>query len=253
MKRLAAPKHWMLDKLGGIYAPRPTPGPHKKRECLPLMILIRNRLKYALTMKEVTLILKQRLVKVDNKVRTDNTFPTGFMDTISIDKVKANFRLLYDTKGRFTLVVQTPEDAKFKLCKVKRQDLGPKGIPYIATTDARTFRYVDPKIKVGDTVRVDLATNKVTEHAPFEVGNICMITGGKNCGRVGIIENRAKHPGSYEIVNVKDGSGHSFSTRAENVFVIGVGPKSWVTLPKAKGLRKTLLEEHEERTAAKKK
>ena len=247
LKRLVAPKHWMMDKLGGIYAPRPTPGPHKKRECLPLMILIRNRLKYALTMKEVTMILKQRLVQVDNKVRTDNTFPCGFMDTITIDKVKANYRLLMDVKGRFTLVAQTPEDSKFKLCKVKRQELGPKGIPYVATTDARTFRYVDPKIQVHDTVKVDLATGRVVEYAKFEVGNICMTTGGKNAGRVGIIENRAKHPGSYEIVNVKDANGHSFSTRAENVFVIGVGAKSWVTLPKDKGIRKTLLEEAEQR------
>ena len=245
MKRLAAPKHWMLDKLGGIYAPRPSPGPHKKRECLPLMILIRNRLKYALTMKEVTLILKQRLVKVDGKVRTDNTFPTGFMDVISIDKVKANYRLLYDTKGRFNLVPQTAEEAKFKLCKVRHQELGPKGIPYIATTDARTFRYVDPKIRIHDTVKVDLTTGRVVDFAKFEVGNIVTITGGKNAGRVGVIEHRATHPGSYEIVHVKDANGSTFSTRAENVFVLGTGTTSWVPLTKDKGIRKTPLEERE--------
>ena len=252
MKRLAAPKHWMMDKLGGIYAPRPSPGPHRKRECLPLVVLIRNRLKYALTMKEPTLILTQRLVKVDQQVRTDNTYPMGFMDTLSIEKVKAHFRLLLDTKGRFTLVAATPEEAKFKLCKVRHQDKGPKGIPYIATTDARTFRYVDPKIQVHDTVNVDLTTGRVVEFAKFEVGNVCMTTGGKNAGRVGIIEDRAKHPGSYEIVRVKDSNGHSFSTRADNVFVIGVGPKPWVTLPKDRGLRKTLLEEQEQRFAQKK-
>merc|ERR1712119_22012 len=38
LKRLNAPKHWMLDKLSGVFAPRPTPGPHKLRECLPLCI-----------------------------------------------------------------------------------------------------------------------------------------------------------------------------------------------------------------------
>jgi small subunit ribosomal protein S4e len=69
----------MLDKLGGIFAPRPTPGPHKLRECLPLTILLRNRLKYALTGREVTQILMGRHIKVDGKVRTDSTFPAGFM------------------------------------------------------------------------------------------------------------------------------------------------------------------------------
>lgn len=69
----------MLDKLGGVYAPRPSTGPHKLRECLPLVIFLRNRLKYALTGNEVLKIVKQRLIKVDGKVRTDPTYPAGFM------------------------------------------------------------------------------------------------------------------------------------------------------------------------------
>ena len=31
LKRLNAPKHWMLDKMGGIWAPKPSCGPHKVR------------------------------------------------------------------------------------------------------------------------------------------------------------------------------------------------------------------------------
>lgn len=69
----------MLDKMSGTFAPRPSPGPHKLRECLPLIILLRNRLKYALTKREVTSILMQRFIKVDNKVRTDTNYPTGVM------------------------------------------------------------------------------------------------------------------------------------------------------------------------------
>ena len=34
LKRLRAPKHWMLDKLTGIFAPRPSTGPHSMRESL---------------------------------------------------------------------------------------------------------------------------------------------------------------------------------------------------------------------------
>ena len=79
MKRLNAPKHWMLNKMGGVWAPKPSCGPHKQRECLPLLLIIRNRLKYALTNHEVKMICMQRLVKVDGKVRTDSTFPAGFM------------------------------------------------------------------------------------------------------------------------------------------------------------------------------
>jgi len=42
-------------------------------------VFLRNRLKYALTYDEVKKIVNQRLVKVDGKVRTDKTYPAGFM------------------------------------------------------------------------------------------------------------------------------------------------------------------------------
>lgn len=79
LKRLHAPKTWMLNKLGGVFAPRPSSGPHKLRECIPLVVFLRNRLRYALNNTEVTKILMQRLIKVDGKIRTDPTYPAGFM------------------------------------------------------------------------------------------------------------------------------------------------------------------------------
>jgi len=94
LKRLNAPKHWMLDKLGGTWAPRPSAGPHKLRECLPITLILRQRLKYALTRRETMQIVMRRLVKVDHKVRTDMNYPAGFMDVISIDKTEEQFRLL---------------------------------------------------------------------------------------------------------------------------------------------------------------
>ena len=72
----------------GIQAPRPKQGPHKLRECLPLQLILRNRLKYALSGRECDVLLgdKDNQVKVDNKVRRDKKFPVGFMG-ISIIKL----------------------------------------------------------------------------------------------------------------------------------------------------------------------
>ena len=74
-----------------------------------------------------------------------------------------------------------------------------------------------------------------------------MITGGHNLGRVGIIQSRERHPGSFEIVHVRDSQGHSFATRVGNVFVIGKGNKPWITLPKGKGIKLTISEERDKR------
>ena len=48
-----------------------------------------------------------------------------------------------------------------------------------------------------------------------------MIVGGNNIGRVGTIEKIEKHPGSYEIVYIKDTAGKEFSTRLTNIFITG--------------------------------
>jgi small subunit ribosomal protein S4e len=73
-----------------------------------------------------------------NQVRTDPTFPAGFQDVISIEKTGENFRLVYDTKGRFAVHRITGEEAEYKLGKVRRVQLGKGGIPFLVTHDART-------------------------------------------------------------------------------------------------------------------
>jgi len=246
LKRLNAPKHWMLDKLSGKWAPRPSTGPHKLRECLPLVILLRNRLKYALTKREVTAICAQRFVKVDGNVRTDTNYPAGFMDVVSIEKTNETFRLLYDTKGRFSIHRITPEEGKFKLLKIRKVSVGLKGIPYAVTHDGRTLRYPDPLIKAGDSVKFNLTTSKVEEHIKFDSGVLAMVTQGRNLGRVGVVEHKEKHQGSFDIVHLKDAAGHKFTTRATNVFVLGKN-SPLVSLPRNKGVKLSILQERERR------
>ncbi|KZZ87700.1 Ribosomal protein S4e [Ascosphaera apis ARSEF 7405] len=224
-KRLAAPSHWLLDKLSGAYAPRASTGPHKLRDCMPLIVFIRNRLKYALNGREVNAILMQRLVK------------TG-----------ENFRLIYDVKGRFTVHRISTEEAEYKLGKVKRVQLGKGGIPFLVTHDARTIRYPDPEIKVNDTVKIDLATGKIQDFVKFDTGAIVMVTGGRNMGRVGTITHRERHDGGFGIVHIKDAVDNTFATRESNVFVIG-HEKPWISLPKGKGVKLSIAEERDRRRA----
>jgi len=266
LKRLAAPRSWMLSKMGGTWAPRPSPGPHRLRESLPMSLIMRNRLKYALTRREVMIVTARRLVRVDGKIRTDLNFPTGFMDVVSIDKTNEFFRVLYDVKGRFVLHRITEVEAQYKLVRVKSTQTAKKAsigrnpfkhgpesaIPYIVTHDGRTIRYPDPIIKANDTVKVDLKTNKIIGHLKFEVGNLCFVTRGANIGRIGVLVHTDKHPGSFDIVHLRDRRGATFATRLHNVFVIGEGKKAWVSLPRGKGVKTTIVEERDQRLGGKK-
>ncbi|CAL9782307.1 unnamed protein product [Musa acuminata subsp. burmannicoides] len=105
----------------------------------------------------------QRHVMVDGKVRTDKTYPSGFM-------------------GRFRLHSIKDEEAKLKLCKVRSVLFGQKGIPYLNTYDGRTIRYPDRLIKANDTIKLDLETNQIIDFIKFDVGNVVMVTGGRNTG-----------------------------------------------------------------------
>ena len=58
--------------------------------------------------------------------------------------------------------------------------------------------------------------------------------------------SKNSHPGSFTIINVKDATGNVFATREENIFVIGEAGDDFtakVTLPKAKGIKLSILEE----------
>lgn len=204
-------------------------------------------MKYALTGREVLSITMQRIIKVDNKVRTDPTYPTGFQDVVSIEKSGEHFRILYDVKGRFVVHRITPEEAKYKLLKVKRVQLGAKGVPLIVTHDGRTLRYPDPLVRVNDTVKFDLENNKMVDFIKFDTGAQVMVTGGRNMGRAGVILGRERHHGGFDIVHVRDAAGRDFSTRLGNIFVIGNGGKPWISLPKGGGVKLTITEERDQK------
>lgn len=204
-------------------------------------------MKYALTGREVNAITAQRLIKVDGKVRTDPTYPTGFQDVVSIEKSGEHFRILYDAKGRFIVHRITAEEATYKLLKVKKVQLGAGGVPHVVTHDGRTIRYPDPAIKVNDTVRFDIESQKILDFVTFDTGATVMVTGGRNMGRVGVITGKERHLGGFDIVHIRDVLGRDFSTRLSNVFVVGTDGKPMISMPRGGGVKLTITEERDQR------
>ena len=237
LKRIHAPKSWMLSKVGGIWAMKPSQGPHKLRECIPLNLLLRTKLGLARNGTEAKLIVKAKEgnISIDGKVRTDHKYPVGIMDIVTINKIGANYRVNFDVKGRWRLVKISKEEAKYKLCKVTKRMMGPKKIPFITTSDGRTLRYPNPHIKEHDTIKINLENSEIVDYYKYKIGAHVLIVGGNNIGRAGVIEKIEKHPGSYEIVYIKDMSGKEFSTRLTNIFITGdsrpeIAPEKYNTL-----------------------
>ena len=94
----------------------------------------------------------------------------------------------------FVLIIQ------YKLGQVRRVATGAKGIPYLVTHDARTIRYPDPLIAVHDTVVLEIKTGKIIDFIKFDTGNLAMVVGGRNMGRVGVVTHRERHAGRLKFL-----------------------------------------------------
>jgi small subunit ribosomal protein S4e len=91
-------------------------------------------------------------------VKLEEMLDSQLVSWMSCQSLKTNehYRMLYDVKGRFTLVPIKDTEAKFKLLKVKAKAVGPNKIPYIVTHDGRTIRFPHPEIDQGDTLKFDV-------------------------------------------------------------------------------------------------
>lgn len=196
-----------------------------------------------MTTKECTRILKEKEneVRIDGKVRRNPKFPVGIMDVVTIPKTGDKFRVFYDEKRRFTLIKLKDKDTTQKLCKIVRVEIGANKIPYAVTHDARTLRFPDSSISVGDSILYDFEKETIEKHFKLAVGHKALVTTGNNLGRVGSILSIIKKLGNIAVITLKDEAGHVFNTRIGNVFVIGDN-KVACTLPKAKGVRYTVAE-----------
>lgn len=242
LKRLFAPKSWMLGKEDGIYAPRISSGPHKKTESIPLCILLSKKLKIASTAKEVKYILDQRMVKVNNKVRTDEKFPVGVFDTITIGEDKDHLRVMYNTEAKFVLKRITREQSLFKLAKVRGTDVRKGNVPFVYTNDGGCFRFCDQAIRAGDTVRIDFEQNRIVKSMKLDVGSVVYLINGKNRGSVGTVLEIEKNDLADNIIKMRDFNGRIFSTIEKFLIAIGTENNLEVDLLENKGVKKSILE-----------
>jgi len=248
LKRLRAPKHWMLSKLDGIYAIRPRSGPHNGKECIPMSIFLRHKLRYALIGKEVIKIVKSRHVYVNGRVITDHKFPLGLMDIISIPKTGENFRLILDCRGRYYPRPLEDNEAEWTLVKcIKKFKFKHNRINFLAHNGWQ-FAYPNPEIKINDSVKVmikDKQNPEKQEVIKFKIGCEALCTGGRNKGRIGIVTSRTRIPAGQDIVKLTDSQSSVFTTQLKNVFVIGDGKNQALVGydGKRNGIRRNLTED----------
>ncbi|KAF2185994.1 hypothetical protein K469DRAFT_726434 [Zopfia rhizophila CBS 207.26] len=200
---------------------RGTSGHHKARECLPLLVVLRNSIKHALNSRETKAILMQRLMRVNGKKS-------------SLWRRLANSSDSHmKSRAISPSIASQTEEAQYKLGKVSAVGTGKGSIPSCVTHDE--IRCLGPVIRANDVVKIDMATGKILNSIKFDVGIVATVPGGHNIGRVRVVTQRERHDGGFNIVHVKGALRNVFAIGEANVFAISK-ERPWASLPKGKDL-----------------
>jgi small subunit ribosomal protein S4e len=223
LKRLRIPKFWRVPKKHAKWAPKPRAGPHKQFESIPLMVILRDILKIADKGKEAKSIIKMGGVFVDGKYRKDQKYPVGVMDVVSMPRLKQQYRIVPTRKGLGLIEISVAESKK-KICKIGDKTVVRGGKLQLNLHDGRNL-LVDikdsKKYNTGDSIVVELPSQKILNHVKLERGALALIIKGKNIGMLGKIEEiivtKTKEPTKL-ICNV---NGEKLEVIKDYIFVVG--------------------------------
>ncbi len=239
LKALAAPRFWPILRKEYKWTVKPSPGPHPVERSIPLLIVVRDILKYAKTGREARKIIAEGHIKVDGRIRRNYKYPVGIMDVIEIVDTGEAYRMVPVPVKVMTLHPISKEEASYKLCRIENKTTVKGGHIQLNLHDGRNHivRVSDPTNPVEDvystlgTVKISIPKQELLDYIPLKEGVIAVIIGGRNVGRVGkVLEIHRGIRRFRSIVTLEDKNGNRFQTSLDYIFPIGVD-KPLISLP----------------------
>jgi small subunit ribosomal protein S4e len=233
LKRLNAPRALHLHRKEETWTVRPLPGAHPLDKSIPVGLIVRDYLNLVDTLNEAKRIIANGEILVDGIKRKNHKFPCGLMDVISIPKIKKDYRVLFDKRGKLTLVpIASSKDASWKLCRIENKTIVKGKQIQLNFHDGRNTLIKKDEYKTGDVLKISFKDKKISDTYKFEKGTVSMIIGGSHIGEVANIEDveiiSSSKPNLTKMKGTSD-----FSTLQEYVFPIGKA-KPVIELPEVK-------------------
>jgi len=221
LKRLAAPRSWVIPRKTNVYTTKPRPGAHPIERALPLGTIVRDFLKLAATGREAARVIGAGDVQVDGRTVKDAKFAVGFMDVVSVPKTKQAWRVFIDDKARLRLVPIDAGQAGSKLVQITGKSTLSGGRTQLNFHDGRNLLVKKDDYGTGDVLRLEVPSQKVLGHFPLKAGSSVLITDGRHAGEVApvkAIEVTRSHKPNLIHLTVGD---ESFTTIKPYAFPIG--------------------------------
>ena len=232
LKRLATPRTVRLHRKERVWTTKPSPGPHTIEQSIALLTIVRDYLHLCDLGKEAKRIISSGEIIVDGAARKNHQYPCGFMDVLSIPKIEKDYRILYDRKGKLTLVPIEKQDASWKLCRIENKTIIRGKKIQLNLHDGRNMLVEKNEYNTGDVLKLSFADNKILDVYPFSKGTVAMIIGGSHIGQTASIEEVEIIVSSKPNL-AKMKAETEFSTIKNHVFPIGKNTPA-VPLPEVK-------------------
>mgnify|MGYP001626234625 CR=1 FL=1 len=237
LKRLAAPPHLDIKVKEHVFTVAPSPGPHSKTECIPLLLILREYLQYAERAEEAKKIIKAGKILVDGRVVRDYKFPVGLMDVLSIPETGENYRVLPVYRKGLRLIEIPSEESGIKLGRVVRKMHVSGAKLQITLHDGRNILFKDVneearKINTKDTLKIAVPSQTILDHIELREGYYGLIIRGPKQGlhgRIAEVKRDVVYP-SKPTVKLSETKIGEVSTILDYVMVVG-REKPEITLP----------------------
>ena len=220
LKRLLAPKYWKINKKEFTWTVSPSPGPHKKSECIPLLIIVRDILKIVDTAKEAKSIISRGEILVDGKPRKNYKYPTGLFDVISIPKIGKYYRIV-PYKNGFKLVEIPEAESKLKILKINNITAVKGGKFQLNLNDGKNILVEKKNYSTGDSILVEVPSLKIIKHLPLKKGSLVVATKGRMSGRIGRVEEIKEGKFKTPAKLICDIEGKKVEVLKEHAIVVG--------------------------------
>jgi small subunit ribosomal protein S4e len=186
LKRLAAPRSWDISRKGDRFVFKPLAATHPISSAYPLGVVLRDLASMVTTSREVKSATKTGKVLVDGRIRQSPSFPVGLFDVVSVPSEGATFRLVPTPKG-LALSKVGGQEAGRKLCSVKSKVKAKGGHIQYGLHDGRSILNDNLKVAPGDSVLLEVPSQKVVDQIKLEKGSVGLILTGDRAGQVGKI------------------------------------------------------------------
>ena len=221
LKRHSAPTSWKIKRKNITFIAKPNSGSMKSKYVVPVVVLLRDVLNYAQTMKEVKLIIHNEEVLVNGKRVQDHKYPIGMFDVVEIKKTSEKFVILFNEFGKLKTIATKDNLIYLKLAGKTVFKGGNFQLNFMNGFNLIVNAKAFAGINVNDTVVYDFIKKKVSSVINLKEGAAVYLFDGKFKGHFAIVKSFVSYNGvTRDLVNIEYNN-EAHSTAKDYCYVVG--------------------------------